>query len=167
MTVLVLGALARLFDALQVNWASWWDLLSGPTLISRTMILCCCCCWSSALASECWSFNMPFASWRSLCISRPVVEANRWPLVYHSTSGEGLPPVTWHWSTAHCFFFNGPSLAERISRPVSSVIFGSDGGTVHQFSRKKREKCTPVFTPQRPPQVIRTVQKPATSRPTY
>lgn len=124
-TVFDLGGLLGVLDTWHVTLASWWDRSIGPILSSRILTFCCVASidWSTSRMSLALARMIPW------CDCNTAVDSNRFPLTYQSTSGAGLPPNTWHWRMAHWYFFRGPNLEERNSRPLSSVIIGSDGST--------------------------------------
>lgn len=124
-TVLDLGGLLGLLDTWHVTLASWWDRSIGPILSSRILTFC----WAESIDWSTSRISLALARIIPWCDCNIAVDSNRFPLTYQSTSGVGLPPNTWHWRMAHWYFFRGPNLDERNSRPVSSVIIGSDGGT--------------------------------------
>ena len=113
-------------DARHVNRASWWKRLRGPNSIFST--------WTFLLnaADDAVECNLGVLDWPALLALKEgatVVEGIGSLLRYQTTFGAGRPPITEHLITTSFPASSGLILNELIGRPISSPIFGSDGGT--------------------------------------
>ena len=132
--------LIRLLDVEQVICASWCTRLSGPNRISSMCTFLCRCPSSDntlLVGSICWRNIKLLPVWSEF--SKPW-DGNSWPLRYQWICGSGFPPTTTHWSTNRWSLRNDPILLERIPRPNSSVISGSDDGTTFLLNKRRKHK---------------------------
>ena len=137
--LVLLGLFIWLLEAWQVRREPWWWRRNGPSLISsiRTLLVVICLLLLD-IQLGCGLLFSSGLCWGCKCGMNVSTVCDRifWSLMNQVSSGGGLPPVTRQRSTRNRSSHDS-ICCEFTTRPCSSVISGTDGGTAHSKTEGK------------------------------